>query len=448
MTIEGPSPLITPYLLQWSDVDPARHPFDADEARAVVWSVASPVPPRPVRDGSRMVGEEEAHRWRRAVSHALVERYGRWACGWCWSRGEGDIDGGPVGGWCCGPHSISSEDETLARVADSLVEWRGWLEDLAEQFGRFLPLPDPDESSDDLVVAWEVAVGQLVIATVDRTLSESGWYNHCNQVLTWFLTAAGMPPQHHSTLVADAIGGRFHSWVEPPPTDISAVAERLAETVVGDLVVGQLTARPPRVDALATWQAVRAGVDWYSAAGHVNGPVSSGRDGIAEYVARRETGGDDLAAALDEVRVAAGGRDPLTFARLAEWQRLVLAVPEARFRIGPALAKGGRERYYWRPNLADQLDECLAEATDDDVPLPSRAARAYLDVLFFHPFDDGNARSAMLALYFVLAREGVVLDRAEPVLATARPAHDSLGAAGLARLIETLIDATRNRAPS
>ncbi|MFF8844351.1 hypothetical protein ACF08N_16805 [Streptomyces sp. NPDC015127] len=43
-------------------------------------------------------------------------------------------------------------------------------------------------------------------------------------------------------------------------------------------------------------------------------------------------------------------------------------------------------------------------------PLSAGAARAYLDVCFFHPFDDGNARSAFLALVFVLAREGVALD--------------------------------------
>ncbi|MEV0804914.1 hypothetical protein [Micromonospora sp. NPDC050200] len=36
------------------------------------------------------------------------------------------------------------------------------------------------------------------------------------------------------------------------------------------------------------------------------------------------------------------------------------------------------------------FEDCLAEATDD-LPLPSRAARVYLDVAFFHRFDDGNA---------------------------------------------------------
>lgn len=43
-------------------------------------------------------------------------------------------------------------------------------------------------------------------------------------------------------------------------------------------------------------------------------------------------------------------------------------------------------------------------------PVTARAARAYLDICFFHPFDDGNARSAFLILLFVLAREGITLN--------------------------------------
>jgi hypothetical protein len=38
----------------------------------------------------------------------------------------------------------------------------------------------------------------------------------------------------------------------------------------------------------------------------------------------------------------------------------------------------------------------LAEATDHEIPVTARAARSYLDVAFFHPYDDGNARLAGL----------------------------------------------------
>lgn len=40
----------------------------------------------------------------------------------------------------------------------------------------------------------------------------------------------------------------------------------------------------------------------------------------------------------------------------------------------------------------------------------------YLDVAFFHPFADGNARAALVALVHVLAREGIVPPEAGPEL--------------------------------
>ncbi|MEU9228088.1 Fic family protein [Streptomyces massasporeus] len=82
-------------------------------------------------------------------------------------------------------------------------------------------------------------------------------------------------------------------------------------------------------------------------------------------------------------------------------------------RCRPAFAKGGRERYGIDPGIRARLDACLVESAYDTarpLPLTAHAARAYLDVCFFHPFDDGNARSAFLALIFVLAREGIALD--------------------------------------
>ncbi len=96
---------------------------------------------------------------------------------------------------------------------------------------------------------------------------------------------------------------------------------------------------------------------------------------------------------------------------LRSWQQHVLGLPQPPpFRSLPAFAKGGRERYGIGPDTRERLDACLAESQVGDgrpLPLTARAARAYLDVCFFHPFEDGNARSAFLALLFVLAREGI-----------------------------------------
>ncbi|TXS44363.1 Fic family protein [Streptomyces sp. or43] len=130
---------------------------------------------------------------------------------------------------------------------------------------------------------------------------------------------------------------------------------------------------------------------------------------------------------------------------MTEWQQLVLGLPEVRFRQGDAFAKGGRERYALTPHTQRDFEECLRESADPNVPLASRAARAYLDVAFFHPFPDGNARLAMLTLAYVLELEGVRLDQVGP-LQTTRYADDLAGASDLAAMVFVLIRSTHRRA--
>ena len=451
--------------VSWAEADPARHPFDPGGVPAVVRAIAPPVPPAPYHDGLRHVGGEAAGQWLQAMTAALAGRYGRWASGWNHTPGSAL--------WCCPDHSITTPGGTVALVADLLIEWRGWLEDLAERFSRFLPLPGP---APEALAAWETAVAHLVTAAAGRAGVDDGWPGVAGQVLRWFLEAAGVPARQHDDLIGHAIGGRFSSWIQPTTAEIADVAEDFARELLGEPVVRRAdlggraaedlpdtwpdgwpswraTNRPagarsrpeddPRPDDLDSWRAVRTRVDWSAAARPVTGPARSGRDGMAEHAARRRTGSRALLAALDLVDAAVAEGGPLTFARLAGWQRAVLGVSEAPFRTGPARAKGGLERYSWRPDLPELFEQVLAEATGDDLPLASRAARLYLDVIFFHPFDDGNARAAMLAVRYLLAREGVVLDRAAPLLMTVRRAGDEFGAAGLAQLVEMLIRQTR-----
>ncbi|GII33865.1 hypothetical protein Pmi06nite_73070 [Planotetraspora mira] len=131
-----------------------------------------------------------------------------------------------------------------------------------------------------------------------------------------------------------------------------------------------------------------------------------------------------LLSALALVYADAAQEPPLTFGLVAGWQRLVLGVSTAPFRDGDAYAKGGRERYGLSPHTQTDFARYLLESADRRVPLPARAARAYLDVSFFHPFADGNARAALLTLAFVLRRERVMLDQVGP-LQTTRYADDS-----------------------
>ncbi|MEU6541546.1 Fic family protein [Streptomyces sp. NPDC047000] len=148
--------------------------------------------------------------------------------------------------------------------------------------------------------------------------------------------------------------------------------------------------------------------------------------------------------ALDLAFADAEQGRPLTFALMAKWQRTVLGHDLVGFRTMPAFAKGGRERYGLAPDTRARFEHCLTESTQPDLPLPSRAARAYLDIPFFHPFEDGNARAAMLTLAFVLAREGALLDQVHP-LQTTRWADDAEGAADLAVLLGILTTAAERR---
>ncbi|MFJ8764299.1 Fic family protein [Streptomyces clavifer] len=194
---------------------------------------------------------------------------------------------------------------------------------------------------------------------------------------------------------------------------------------------------------------IRTEISWPSWRG--TRPVSGApvRDDFRNFFTAARGGRDSegtarVLTALDLAFADAEQGRPLTFALMKRWQRTVLSHDLVGFRTMPAFAKGGRERYGLAPYTRARFERCLSESAQPDLPLPSRAARTYLDVLFFHPFEDGNARAAMLALAFVLAREGVLLDQVHP-LQTTRWADDAEGAADLAVLLGILITAAQRR---
>lgn len=192
------------------------------------------------------------------------------------------------------------------------------------------------------------------------------------------------------------------------------------------------------------WADVRHGLGWPA------GPVRGRRDGIEDRIAKVEYARDPararrLSAAYELMRDDAAADQVLDFDRLAAWQRAVLGVTAAPFRDAPAFAKGGRERYGLDAQTPERFAQCLADSGNRDVPVAARAARVYLDVCFFHPFADGNARSALLASAFVLAKDGVVLDEVGPIAQVWRRADDAEGAAGFADLVVALIEGARRR---
>ncbi|MFJ8923593.1 Fic family protein [Streptomyces sp. NPDC102415] len=447
---------LVPHALSWDEVDPARHPFDRATAVREVHALglARRVPVRPglpLGDPAmRAWGGGEATRWADAVSYALVRRYGSWAVGWRWAHDEGDFDGGPVGHWCCPPHSVTTPEETVARVAAALCEWREWTESLARRFDAY---PLDMAAVEDQRILWERAARNLILHVTDRTGCGSGWHRHCRQVLTWFLSRWGVAPGLAGELVEQAVGGRFLSWTGPDAVLVDDIAEQLATSLRPE----DASPAEPAPDHLERWLEVRGTVPWDPATdGAADGPVTAAHDGAARDI--REFDGaldprraEGLFTALELMRADAARGASLDFELLRGWQRHVLGTPKPPpFRTLPAFAKKGRERYGIGPDTRARLDACLAgsapAAGRESLPLEARAARACLDVCFFHPFDDGNGRAAFLALLFVLAREGVALDDVSAVRRFSYRAGDPQEAVTLARFVELHMSETRRRA--
>ncbi|GAA4330505.1 hypothetical protein GCM10023178_43490 [Actinomadura luteofluorescens] len=360
---------LAPGFLSWDEVAPSRHPFDRPSAARVVKSLgpAQRVPRRPdvpLTDPARSEwADGEAEMWATAMSHALAERYGRWAVGWRWAHDEGDFDGGPVGSWCCPRDSVTTPPGSSAAGMWRTASRRRWSARRSVAASTAGPAPTPSWST---------------------TLPND---SPCRYVLT-------------------------------PPCSVP-------------------------------WQdAAESGSDE---------PVTPSRDGAAESI-RAFDGAIDparaegLLTALERARADATQDAPLTLERLCDWQQRVLGVPQPpRFRNSVAFAKGGRERYGIAPDTPARLEACLAESGSDDrrpLPLIARAARAYLDVCFFHPFDDGNARAGFLALVFVLAREGVALDDVSLLRRVSFQADSPQDPLTLIRYIDLHLAQTRQRAAS
>lgn len=167
-------------------------------------------------------------------------------------------------------------------------------------------------------------------------------------------------------------------------------------------------------------------------------------DGHMAYIETRDRPrdgrrADRLCEALQHMRVRAAGGEPLTMSLLAQCQQIVLGLDAApAFRTRDAYAKAGRERYSAGPEVARHFDRCLEEANGAAPAAVARATRVYLDVCFFHPFEDGNARAARLALDHVLTCAGLRLTVADPIFGFSRWADDALDAMGLSWLIERL----------
>jgi hypothetical protein len=289
----------------------------------------------------------------------------------------------------------------------------------------------------------ERAAAEILVWVVERTEHSDAWYSTFHMIVEWFV-ASQLDCESAEFLIEKAIGGRFHSWCEPDPKTAADVCADLSLAIAEASVVS-----PAVPDALAVWQDFRAEPGW-------SNPAVDGHGIYIEKVdrARDPERATRMASALSICRRNAEGHQILSFAVMQEWQRSVLNASEVGFRKGDAFAKEGRQRYAWdprsgspvggkgsadgsrsearlgpvksegEPDTQSRFEECLIEANNASVDPLARAARVYLDVCFFHPFADGNARAARLALDFVLTKANLTLLDARPIFTLARSPHD------------------------
>jgi Fic/DOC family protein len=397
--------------LRWLDLDPATHAFEPRAAEAHVRAIVARVE---LTDAGRQRAEVELHR-------VLVATHGAWAAGWRWSPGNS----GPVGGWCCAAHSVVPErnpdrEATVVRVLGALANWRRLLEQLAGEFTRLQRSPLAH------------AAAQLLPIVVGATHVEEAWYHAFATILGWYAEPRARDIVRVREEIEGIVSGRFESWAEPTDEVAAATCRELA---------GVLDREPVR-DMLAAWLAVRGDAFRERLETSEREPVTS--DGHERYVAEvdraRDPGrADRMLLALEMCRASARSGLALSLGQLAEWQALVLGHSQpVELRTGDAFAKGGRERYPLRGDLRELCEDLLAQAADTSVHPATRAARAYLDVCFLHPFRDGNARAARLALDHILTGAGLALRSAGPVFRLSRGANDGPGAAAFARVVDRL----------
>lgn len=217
---------VEPEDMRWPDLDPARHPFvwdDAEQARVV--AVVSAL----TADAASVAGPRTA-RWQLLpdMTEMFTERYGQWAAGWHWEVQYG----GPVVRESQ-PSGVdaSTPEGHVALAAAGLVQWRGWLEELADTFARYAAPPGAAEDVRREHV--ERAAVLLVTAVADRTEVWECWAGLIAITLRWYFESCGLTPEEADAAAATATDGRFESWTHPEDEVVRDYAVSLATKVTG-----------------------------------------------------------------------------------------------------------------------------------------------------------------------------------------------------------------------
>eukprot|EP00438_Fugacium_kawagutii_P006586 Skav203060 [mRNA] locus=scaffold4669:69942:71372:- [translate_table: standard] len=377
---------------------------------------------------------DHEHPWRdstfRLLSQAVEKCCGSWANYWTFGQSACSY-----GYWYVRPPYGTMQLSVELMVTD-VKRWQKLLLDLEDEFA----LLRSRCSSFELAEHLEFAIASLLrhcpsLATnVQWHVGFEMWYRPFAQLVSWYLSSTGLPETHVNLLgeVTNAIHG-FRSYRCPPAT-AAVVVKQVAPKFKSCFV---------EVDSTADWLQSRASLAKGTAVSPTEVEDSTKcEDSHSSFIENVDFGRDpkraaDLRYALNLCRKDAQSAVPLEFELLMAWQKYLIHPQHGNpcFRTLDAYAKHGRERYPINGTTESKFKELLAEANSHE-PLAFRAVRAYMDVLFFHPFDDCNSRMARLVFDFLLTREGYSLRNVEPVFMFSKSAKDAEGAKTLVDLVQ------------
>ena len=401
----------------WSDCQAAPDEIDPREVRAMLTSAFETCFPEV--NSARSLSDKGRAQIQSLFDGVLKGHLGPWVEGWCWSSG----DGGFVQNWCCSTHSVFGKDdrtmaETIGRVVCAVEEWWCRIRELREIFKKLQAETEGEPQQSRI----ERAARVLVNHVVEINNASDAWHYAFQQILIWYLEEVGIDPEAIDEEIETAIEGQFESWIAPTGEGIATAAVEIGE------IVGQhQEPEESAIDTTQRWCAMRPYVDRHQPfEPRTTVDEDKHREFISEHdYGRSEARGTAMIHALDQCREDAMTKVTLDWERLRAWQAIVLQLGEPpEFRSADAFAKQGRERYPLDPGTAKQFRNRLVEVNDTERCPIARATTVYLDICFFHPFEDGNARSARLALDYVLTLHGFALLLPEPIFKLAISPRD------------------------
>eukprot|EP00913_Durusdinium_trenchii_P027446 g25742.t1 len=343
--------------------------------------------------------DEELKEWqeqcREVLQEVVLKSAGPWADYWTFGHAACSY-----GYWPYVRPPYPTRAPSIDLMVNDLKRWQKIVLDLEDEFAHLRTRCSGLELGEHL----EMAIASLLRHCPDHR-TEVYWHD----ILT---------------LVDNAITG-FNSYHTPKDTAAQVAAKVASETK-------------------ALFQEVDSTRDWVQARELLSDTVDERRD--ATRAAR-------MRYALARCREDALSGKELELSLLLTWQHCIMGEKnQDAFREHDAYAKKGRERY---PMLRN-TDALLSESTGKSLEsVALRACRAYLDILFFHPFDDGQSRLARLVFDFVLTRAGYTVSQPERIFLFSKSAKDSEGAVKLVELVNQLIvkpkedpDASARSAPT